>query len=238
MNYYKKTGVSPKPSLNSEPVDCTIIQPKEYSLLGEDTLSSRTLIVNNVQRKHIFLDLPDDKKGERNKRIPNPYSWKVKRMKFIVRFIWWIISLCGTFTLLYRRFLSTIFTSLYFVASGMILNAKDLTSTSSDLWADFFYHLFHVLGIIISVAALCEALVLIEYYGIRGFYNTRRIVGRLRFNIIEAQVATENPYATSFAWQYDSDTDDPDVAYYYFSTQKQKPLFWFTQKNILQNEYL
>jgi hypothetical protein len=166
-----------------------------------------------------------------NNKKPTSYRKSAGLFKFILRWIWYILSLDGTVTAIYRKFMGSIFGSLFFVASGMILSAKDLTDESYDLWGGFFYHLFVVLSLIAAVASLVESLILIEYFAVRHLYSTRRRMRRLRFAIIENQVLDNNPYASSYTWHYDSENDDPDVAYYHFSTSKHTRMFWFLSQS-------
>lgn len=143
---------------------------------------------------------------------------KLRPAQFWGRVIWRLFTLNDSVTTVYMKFITSIWGPLLLAGLYSLLQIKDIYSTS-DSTANvysFIVHILWTLSILLALAILFVMLWKTTFFAVRSVKKYKQIIRRIRFGILQANADALNLFGKNWEWDYNSEIDDPDIAWIAF----------------------
>lgn len=142
--------------------------------------------------------------------------------KYYGRVVWWVFTLNDSVTAVYMKFITSIWGPLLLAGLYSLLQIKDIYSTSdaSNNIYTFVVHILWTLGILLALAILFVVMWKVTFFAVRSVKRYKQIIRRIRFGILQANADALNPFGKNWEWDYNSEIDDPDIAWIVFQSKE------------------
>lgn len=146
----------------------------------------------------------------------------LRRSQYWGRIVWRIFTINDSVTAVYMKFITSIWGPLLLAGLYSLLQIKDIYSTSdaSNNVYTFLYHIFWTLGILLALAILFVIMWKVTFIAVRSVKRYKQIIRRIRFGILQANADALNPFGKNWEWDYNSEIDDPDIAWIVFQSRE------------------
>lgn len=143
---------------------------------------------------------------------------KLRPSQLLGRVIWRWCTLNDSVTTVYMKFITSIWGPLLLAGLYSLLQIKDIYSTSdstANIYS-FIVHILWTLSILLALAILFVMLWKTTFIAVRSVKKYKQIIRRIRFGILQANADALNLFGKNWEWDYNSEIDDPDIAWIAF----------------------